>query len=287
MSLTRLVITTVVVQKRPVREVAAQYGVSRSWLYELLTGYRVEGEAAFEARFRRPKSTPNATPTETVDLITEIRQKLTTTGLDAGPDTIGWHLEHHHGRTVSRAHHRRAPGHRRTGHPRTEEEAEVLLHPLPSRPAQRVLAGRLHPLPAHPPRGPTRRRHRDPVLARRPLPLRPVRTRPPPSDRTNRARRVPQRHCHPRDPGLHAYRQRHGVHHPPVRRQPARHPRSQQLRGRAQPPRRRPEELPPQPPQHLRQSRAVPADHEEVACRPVRATGHPRPTPGPHRPVRR
>jgi transposase InsO family protein len=38
-----------------------------------------------------------------VDLIVELRGKLTATGLDAGPDTIGWHLQHHHGVVVSRA----------------------------------------------------------------------------------------------------------------------------------------------------------------------------------------
>jgi transposase InsO family protein len=38
-----------------------------------------------------------------VDLIVELRKKLTATGLDAGPDTICWHLAHHHGITVSRA----------------------------------------------------------------------------------------------------------------------------------------------------------------------------------------
>ena len=42
-------------------------------------------------------------PTETVDLILELREKLTATGLDAGPDTIRWHLEHHHSIAVSRA----------------------------------------------------------------------------------------------------------------------------------------------------------------------------------------
>lgn len=103
MSKAQLLITAVVIEKRPVGEVAVQYGVSKSWLYELLARYRREGEAAFEARSRRPVGNPNATPTEVVDLIAEIREKLSTTGLDAGPDTIGWHLEHHHGLTVSRA----------------------------------------------------------------------------------------------------------------------------------------------------------------------------------------
>ena len=64
MSKTRLVITAVVIQNRPVAQVAAEYGVSRSWLYELLARYRRrEGDAVFEPRSRRPKHTPNATPT--------------------------------------------------------------------------------------------------------------------------------------------------------------------------------------------------------------------------------
>lgn len=62
MSKARLVITAVVVEKRTVAEVAATYGVSRSWLYELLARYRDEGEAAFEPRSRAPRTSPAATP---------------------------------------------------------------------------------------------------------------------------------------------------------------------------------------------------------------------------------
>ena len=75
--------------------VAASYGVSRSWLYELLARYRREGEAAFEARSRRPRSAPTALAAEAVELIAELRAKLTATGVDAGPDTIRWHLAGH------------------------------------------------------------------------------------------------------------------------------------------------------------------------------------------------
>lgn len=103
MTLNRLLITSVVVEHRTVAQVAAQYGVSESWLYELLARYRAEGETAFEPRSRRPKTVPTTTPGEVVDLILEYREKLAATGLDAGPDTIGWHLAHHHGVTVSRA----------------------------------------------------------------------------------------------------------------------------------------------------------------------------------------
>ncbi len=103
MSLTRLLITAVVVESRSVAHVAAQYGVSQSWLFELVARYKAEGEAAFEPRSRRPKTVPRTTPAEVVELILELREKLTATGLDAGPDTIKWHLEHHHSVAVSRA----------------------------------------------------------------------------------------------------------------------------------------------------------------------------------------
>lgn len=48
MSKARLVITAVVLEKRSVAEVIAEYGMARSWVYELLARYRIEGEAAFE-----------------------------------------------------------------------------------------------------------------------------------------------------------------------------------------------------------------------------------------------
>jgi transposase-like protein len=60
MSKARLVITAVTVEKRPVSEVARDYEVARSWVYVLLERYRAEGEAAFEPRSRRPKTSPAA-----------------------------------------------------------------------------------------------------------------------------------------------------------------------------------------------------------------------------------
>lgn len=96
-------ITAVVVEKRSVTEVAATYRVSRSWIYELLARYRDEGDTAFEPRSRHPNTRPQATPPDTVALIKQLRQQLTTAGLDAGADTIAWHLEHHHSLSVSRA----------------------------------------------------------------------------------------------------------------------------------------------------------------------------------------
>src|ERR687896_421756 len=103
MSKARLVVTAVTVEKRPVSEVARTYGVARSWIYTLLARYRTEGEAAFEPRSRRPKTSPNAISPDAVELIIRLRKELAGQGLDAGPDTIAWHLHHHHHITVSRA----------------------------------------------------------------------------------------------------------------------------------------------------------------------------------------
>jgi hypothetical protein len=152
MSKARLVITAVVAERRKPPEVAAAYGVSRSWIYELLARYRAEGEAAFEPRSKRPKTSPRAIPGTTVALITELRKDLAGQGLDAGPDTIAWHLAHHHQIRVSPATISRYLG--------AVQAAKVVLYPVRRRAAERVLAGRFHPLPA---RG--RDRHRDLDLA--------------------------------------------------------------------------------------------------------------------------
>lgn len=103
MSTARLVITAVVVEGRPVREVAEAYGVSRSWIYELVARYRTEGDTAFEPRSKRPKRSPTALDPTTVELIIALRKKLDAAGLDAGAHSIAWHLEHEHHRRVSAA----------------------------------------------------------------------------------------------------------------------------------------------------------------------------------------
>jgi transposase InsO family protein len=103
MSKARLVITAVVVEGRSQSEVARAYGVSQPWISRLVARYRAEGDTAFEPRSRRPHTSPTRLPEATIDLIVELRDKLSTHGLDNGPDTIAWHLRHHHGLTVSSA----------------------------------------------------------------------------------------------------------------------------------------------------------------------------------------
>jgi len=103
MSKARLVITAVIVEGRSQAEVARAYGVSAGWVSKLVARYRAEGESAFEPRSRRPKTSPGALSPSVVDRIVELRTKLSEAGLDAGPDTIRWHLAHRGGVTVSSA----------------------------------------------------------------------------------------------------------------------------------------------------------------------------------------
>ena len=88
MSKVRLVITALFVEHQTPGEVAARYGLHRSWVYRLKARYQAEGEAAFAPRSRRPISTPNATAAATVELVLRIRKQLAEAGHDAGADTI-------------------------------------------------------------------------------------------------------------------------------------------------------------------------------------------------------
>ncbi len=276
MSKARLIITAVVIEGRPQADVAREYGVSKGWVSKLVARYHGEGDTAFEPRSRRPKTSPTAIGDDTVELIVSLRRTLTREGLDAGPDTIHWLLEHHHATTVSVSTIARTLT-RGARHPRTEEATTVVLHPLRSRPTQRVLAVRLHPLP---PRG--RDRHRDPLLARRPLPLHAPDHRPPARDRPDRPQRVPRRGLRTWIPRVNVDRQRHGLHRTLRRRTR----RTQRLRSRTGPTRHRPEELPTEPPHHLRESRTLPPDPQTLAQIPTRPRT-PRRAPSPPRHVPR
>jgi transposase InsO family protein len=98
----RLVITAVLAGASQ-SQVARTYGVSQGWISRLMARYAAEGDAAFEARSRAPKTSPAATAAQTIELVLQLRKQLSESGLDAGADTIGWHLQHHHKVTLSRA----------------------------------------------------------------------------------------------------------------------------------------------------------------------------------------
>jgi transposase InsO family protein len=97
----QLVITAITTQGLTQAEAARTYGLSEAWVSRLMARYRDEGEAAYTPRSRRPNTSPNALAPDVVDLIVRLRKELTEDGLDAGPETVGWHLHHHHGHRVS------------------------------------------------------------------------------------------------------------------------------------------------------------------------------------------
>lgn len=101
MSKQRSIILSVVVEGRSQAETARLFEVSEAWVSILMARYRLEGEAAFEPRSRRPKTSPTKTPADVVAKIIELRDSLTSQGLDAGPETIRWHLNEHHDLVVS------------------------------------------------------------------------------------------------------------------------------------------------------------------------------------------
>ena len=101
MSMARVVITAVVLEGRPKSVVARDYGVSRRWVQKLVARYLAEGEAAFEPRSRRPRASPQRTSQATEDTIVALRKNLTEAGLDAGAETIAWHLRQQAGSAPS------------------------------------------------------------------------------------------------------------------------------------------------------------------------------------------
>jgi len=99
----RLVITAITKQGLTQAEAARTYGISEAWASRLMARYRTEGETAYTPRSRRPKTSPTALDQPTVELILRLRLELSAAGLDAGPETIAWHLAQHHSLVVSRA----------------------------------------------------------------------------------------------------------------------------------------------------------------------------------------
>ncbi|WP_208002088.1 helix-turn-helix domain-containing protein [Aeromicrobium camelliae] len=100
MSRARLIITAITTQGLSQAEAARTYGVSEATVSRYMARWRSEGETAFEPRSR---ASPTATSPERVELVLALRKQLIEAGLDAGAETIGWHLEHHHQAVVSRA----------------------------------------------------------------------------------------------------------------------------------------------------------------------------------------
>jgi transposase InsO family protein len=92
MGLADYLVRAVVQEGGRVRDVAAAHGVSKSWLYELLARYRRDGDAGLIPHSKRPRSSPTQVPAELEERIVELRKTLLEAGLDAGPQTLHFHL---------------------------------------------------------------------------------------------------------------------------------------------------------------------------------------------------
>ena len=255
-------------------EVARTYGVSQGWISRLMTRYSAEGESAFEPRSRAPENLPERHRGRDCRPGPRLRKQLSEDGLDAGADTIDWHLS-----STTTAPSCRGP--RSTGswsgpvpgRPGPFQATQVLLPPLRSRPAQPELAVRLHPLPT---------RRTAPMPRSSPgsmtIPATPC-TAPPTAG-------SPARSCSPR-----SVRPLTCTASPPPRSpttawssppaSPAAAAAATASSTNSARLRHRPEELPTQPPHHLRQSRTLPADPQEVATRPTRPADHASPSSRP------
>ena len=82
MSKQRSIILSVAVEGRSQAETARRFGVSEAWVSILMARWRAEGEAAFEPKSRRPRTSPSKTPPGVVDKIVKLRDTLVAQGLD-------------------------------------------------------------------------------------------------------------------------------------------------------------------------------------------------------------
>jgi transposase InsO family protein len=96
MELARYVVNAVVLEGRSYREVARAHGVSKSWVAKVVGRFRAGGYPAIEPRSRAPKQIPHRTPSELEDEIVSLRKELTDLGVDAGAQTIRYHLARRH-----------------------------------------------------------------------------------------------------------------------------------------------------------------------------------------------
>ena len=83
-----------------VRAWCRAHGVSKTAFYKWRARYLAEGLDGLLERSRRPTTTPNQTAPAVEEVIVRLRKTLHDSGLDAGAETIRWHLQQHHSDVV-------------------------------------------------------------------------------------------------------------------------------------------------------------------------------------------
>ncbi len=92
----RFLIETHLRTGKPLGELARAHGVNRSWLYKLLARYRRDGPEGLEPRSRRPRRSPSRIADLYEDEIVALRKELLDFGVDAGAETIHFHMAARH-----------------------------------------------------------------------------------------------------------------------------------------------------------------------------------------------
>lgn len=93
MVLPQMVVDSVVLEGRSIRVTAQRYGVSKSWVAELVRRYREGGAEALVPQSKRPKSNPRSMSPVMEERIITMRKELEDFGAEAGAETIHWHLQ--------------------------------------------------------------------------------------------------------------------------------------------------------------------------------------------------
>lgn len=101
MDLACYVVEAVVLEGRSYREVARSHGVSKSLVAKLVGRFREGGYEAIATRSRAAKRIPHRTPDALEDEIVALRKELSELGVDAGAQTIHYHLSRRHARVPS------------------------------------------------------------------------------------------------------------------------------------------------------------------------------------------
>src|SRR6266542_4908539 len=96
MDLARYVVDAVVLEGRSYRDVAKAHGVSKSWVGKVLGRFHQGGYEAIGPRSRAPKRIPHRTCDALEDEIVALRKDLADVGVDAGAQTIHYHLALRH-----------------------------------------------------------------------------------------------------------------------------------------------------------------------------------------------
>ena len=93
MVIRQMVVDAVLLEGRSVREVARNFGVSKTFVAKLVKRYREGGAEALEPRSRAHHSDPRKSSNEIEDRIVELRKQLDDYGVDHVAATIQDHLE--------------------------------------------------------------------------------------------------------------------------------------------------------------------------------------------------